>query len=231
MGGRSGRRLRLSTAAAGWDWLLRHGRLKQRAVVAQSTLPDGTNVTWFQPLSERRGEVQDLAERAYDEAASLAEKATVVRDYVSHFPQLAFDPDSWFWDVYWTARARRSVDDLRLLGALARGTKAPAPGWMPKKRWRASRLQFAKRRRNELKRRSSWQTLYHHWRESRSLGKAAREGGRRQYLVPLIREIKAETGYQTSENELSQIGLADVLSKAVSKQLRIRERNLHDATD
>ena len=64
------------------------------------------------------------------------------------------------------------------------GAVAPAPAWMPKKRWRASQLQLAKRRLGELKRKPSWKTLYKCWRESRSLDPAVAKKDRQRYLLP-----------------------------------------------
>ena len=230
MGGRTGRGRRPTPSSDEWTYLLEHGESRDREPVGEVIFTSGLKGLAYAHLSERRHELQDIAKREFDKAGTLRKREEIVRDYVSHFPQLAFDINSWFWDVYWDARARQNADDRCLLRAVARGAVAPAPAWMPKKRWRASQLQLAKRRLGELKRKPSCKTLYKCWRESRSLDPAVVKKDRQRYLLPLIQEIETATNYTTSANELSKHGLAAVLSKAISKQFHLRERDLHDAT-
>ena len=217
-----------------WDWLVNHGEFKHRKVIGRALRDDPTAV-WFEPFPARRGELQAIAKSVFDDAATVTEKAQtkVVRDYVSHFPEVAFDPNSWFWNHYWIWRARRNQEDQRFLNAVARGVRAYAPGSMSKHRFKATLVKSAKQYRDQLKQKTEWKELFDLGiRESRSHDRSVATRAVRDYLLPLIRQIETETGYRSDVKEIQDKGLGVVRLKAVARKystpkVKVSETDLH----
>ena len=203
-------------------------------VVDRRTRADGAVVTTFAPEADtRRLEVQRVARRVYDDpAATVVERRKLIKDYVAQFPHLAFDPNSWFWNIYWTAKAGGAVDKKpalsagQVIGAVVNGIKANAPAWIPKRRFRDSEVVAAKQYLNTLKKKRKWTGWYKASRETHPSDSSVAERAQ-NHRARLIDAIERETGYRPSPDQLRAEGLAAVLSIAVSKKFRVPERDLH----
>lgn len=206
---------------------------------ARDRLPDGRAIASFPLERERyREEVQRVARCVYESAATVDERKQLVRDYIAQFPHLAFDPNSWFWNVYWVAKARgvekgELLSAQELFQAVVNGIKAVAPGWLTKEQYEPFRVASthlkvaaAKSYLQRLKANEEWQEWYVASRETHpSDTSVAKRAG--QLLARLSNAIADETSYKTSPNEIRARGLAAVLSIAVSKKFSVREHNLH----
>ena len=122
MGGNHGRCRRQigppTSYAERWEWILKHGAPTYLDQVQQDP-ETGWVVSSPPALEAQRLEVQRVAQHLFKGAPTAGQKAKIVKTYVSHFPHLAFERDSWFWEPYWVARARQCPEDEKLLRAVA----------------------------------------------------------------------------------------------------------------
>lgn len=205
-----------------------------REVTRQWTLTDGAVVTMFALEGDtHRLEIQHVARRVYDDpAATVVERRELIKHYVAQFPHLAFDPNSWFSNVYWTAKAGGKTDDedaldaREVMNAVVRGIRANAPAWSTKPQFKASKVASAKQYLSTLKKKREWTSWYNASRETHPSDSSVAERAQ-NFRARLIDAIERETGYRPSPDQLRAEGLAAVLSIAVSKKFRIPEHDLH----
>jgi hypothetical protein len=196
------------------------------------TLPDGRSIVFYPPRDRElyRREIQKVYKDAFDRSG-LVGKRKVLQSYSSNSPNLAFDSESagaWLWPLWQEWRARYGKADRKFLSAVARGIQSRGWGWMSKKRAQARLLAQAKRALSSLKAMSPLRELYRKYREgARSTDTEERRVYDQRYLKPLIALVKRETGYQTSKFELDRLKLSGVLSLAIGKRFKLRERDLH----
>ena len=91
----------------------------------------------------RRVDIQELYEDGFHSVTTRLQ-ARLLKGYVSNFPQLAWDPHSWFFPLWWEWRARRDRHAKTLLRAVAAGVQAQATRGMPAARANQQQLDFAR---------------------------------------------------------------------------------------
>ena len=116
---------------------------------------------------------------------------------------------------------------MEILRAVARGTMARASGWMPLSRAKRREVAFCKRYLARLKGNRRWGNLF-----KVAGNRDASPGGAKLARERLIEEIKADTGYESSVDELIDVRLAVVLGRAAAyklttPQVSINERDLY----
>jgi hypothetical protein len=221
-------RLVLPTTTSGrLEWIERHrvpNYLDQR-------VEDPGGGTWFIPPRDRASAYRHEIQRVYQEAfkhAVAAGRLKVLRRYASNFPQYAFDPDGWLWQLWQGWRTRFEKDDQRLLNALASGIRARGSGWMPIGVSRVRTLALAKEQLLDWRRDKPLKRLYDLYAESaRSPDPDIRGVSQKRVLRTLLAAIKRRTGHQTSSAELQKRKLSGVLRLAASQTFGVRERDLH----
>lgn len=185
-------------------------------------------IGYRRPTREKqRKEVQRVFRECFEQADSRKLARQVVRRYVGQFPHLAWEPDSWFWSLWWEWRARSDREARSYLRAVARGVSSPAFGCMPRGQWQANRLKAARsvfdRLKQDKERLRGW---YRDWLE----GTHARPQDRREYdersLVPLLDRIERLSGYRPTRAQLLRKKLSGVIPFSVAKAFRVRERDL-----
>ena len=241
MGGRHGKRVRAMTDEhpmsdpAKWQRIVQRGQPDYLDSQLMDQWPENVDTPAMITFANDtyRKEVQRVARSVFEEATTVEEQKAVVKDYINQFPHLAFDPNSWFWSVYRTAKARGVGAKEQLLTAnelrqaVVNGINAEAPAWMTKRQFKAELIEQAHRYLEQLKRKRQWKQLFEvaGRRSTRStVAKLAHDR--------LIKEIKAETGYESSVEELSEKGLSVVLALAAAKKhstpvVKVSERDLH----
>lgn len=173
-----------------------------------------------------RLEIQNVYGAVF-EASSSADKRSVLRRYTANFPHLAFDPDSWLWPFWQQWRSGNSKSDKQNLDALAAGIRARAWGWMSKKRFQARRLSGARDAFRRLTSDSTLQALYANHRDSLRIPDAEQRAEHERHGRQLLAQIRTRTGYVSSLAELHKYKLSGLLLRAVAKQFKVRERDLH----
>jgi hypothetical protein len=154
---------RPTTAKAKLEWIERHGAPTYLDPAPDvSTLPDGREMEAHPPRDRGayQKEIQAVYHVVFEQADTQKGREAVLKSYSANFPHLAFDPDSWLWEIWQVARvvqgektksgeASEAAKVARSrLRALATGIQAPGQGWMSKPRWKASLLQLAQARRS-----------------------------------------------------------------------------------
>ncbi len=185
---------------------------------------------WVHP---GRAEIQKL----YSDALHTAPprfQGRVLKGYVAHHPEAAWDPNSWFVEFWWELRSRRDGQAKILLKAIAAGIQAPADLGMPRHRAKQRRLAWA---RSALK--GYWRphvmelrNLLREYRTTRQCSRRAHHAELAERATRLRNEFVARivklTGYQPTPLELEDSPLSAVLRKAASLRYGVSERALHD---
>jgi hypothetical protein len=183
-------------------------------------------------LWPRRQEIQALYENAFRSSPTRFQ-GRILKGYVSHFAQLAWDPSSWFFPLWWELRARRDRHSKVLLLAVAAGVQAPAQLGMPVARAKQQRLDFARLALKRWKRESP--KLRAELRECRKAQiwltrKGDRTLARRvdQLRHHLQERLERLTGYQPTREELDTLPLSRILLRAAHRAFDVPERTLHN---